>query len=50
MTDKPNVPEDRDDADTDASAPSGAIFVTSFLTLVILVFWFGTYIFNVLRG
>ncbi len=30
--------------------PSGAILITTFLTVVILVFWFGTYILNVLRG
>lgn len=30
--------------------PSGAIFVTTLVTVVTLVLWFGTYILNVLRG
>lgn len=52
MTDKPDVPE-RDDPDPNTagvSSPSGAVFVTTFLTVVILVFWFGTFILNVLRS
>ena len=49
MTDKPDS-EDHHDADTDASAPKGAIFVTTFLTVVILVFWFGTYILGLVRS
>ena len=48
--DNPDKPEDHHDTDTDASAPTGAIFVTTFLTVVILVFWFGVYILNVVRG
>lgn len=51
MTDKPDLPENRDDTDAvKASAPTGAVLVTTFLTVVILVFWFGTYLFNVLRS
>lgn len=30
--------------------PSGAIFVTTLVTVVTLVLWFGTYILNMLRG
>lgn len=30
--------------------PSGAIFVTTFVTVVILVLWFGTFILNLMRG
>lgn len=30
--------------------PSGAIFVTTLVTVVTLVLWFGTYVLNALRG
>lgn len=51
MADKPNVPEDRDDTEiAKVSAPSGAIFVTTLVTVVTLVLWLGTYILNVLRS
>lgn len=32
------------------STPSGAVLVTTFLALVILVFWFGVYVLNLVRG
>lgn len=44
-SDKHETPEE-----TSSEAPSGAIFVTTFLTVVILVFWFGTYILSLVRG
>lgn len=30
--------------------PRGAIFVTTFLAMVILLGWFGVYLLNILRG
>lgn len=48
MNDKPGTHETSEEASPEA--PSGAIFVTTFLTVVILVFWFGTYIFGLVRG
>ena len=30
--------------------PSGAIFVTTLVTVVTLILWFGTYIFNLVRS
>lgn len=30
--------------------PSGAIFVTTLVTVVTLVLWFGTFILNLVRG
>lgn len=32
------------------STPRGAVLVTTFLALVILVFWFGMYVLNLVRG
>ena len=50
--DKPGDEPEVADSETDAaaSAPRGAILITTFLTLVILVFWFGTYILSLVRG
>lgn len=51
MAGKPDSPENRDALHTSKAArPSGAIFVTTFLTVVILVLWFGTFVLNVLRS
>lgn len=38
------------DAERRSGAPRGAVFVTTFLTIVILIFWFGTYLFNLARS
>lgn len=48
-TDEPHVPESGE-TDSAASAPRGAIFITTFLTVVILVFWFSTYILSLVRS
>lgn len=55
MTDKPTDESTTDadtqgSAETDAATPRGAIFITTFLTVVILVFWFGTYILSLVRS
>lgn len=48
MNEEPDTHEAAEEASSEA--PRGAIFVTTFLTVVILVFWFGTYILGVVRG
>lgn len=54
MTDKPS-PSEEQDARTETpsqsgSVPSGAVLVTTFLALVILLSWFGMFTLNLIRG
>ncbi len=50
VNDEPPETDPAPPPDTSPGTPRGAIVVTTFLTVVILVFWFGTYLFNLARS
>lgn len=50
MDERPTEPSDVPEEERDADTPYGAIAVTAFLALTILVSWGGMYVLNLVRS